>query len=124
MLTARAGERILSVKSDRQTDFGLLMDQIAMAGAMHGDFSGFHGRTLQVIHQPLRNATPIRLAATAYCQNLPLTKPRLVYLTAFWDVWEMFCSIMAGQASPCRPATACQVKYGACYLHVNQLNLV
>ena len=48
MLTARAGEQLLNVKSDRQTDFGLLMDQIAMAGATHGKFSGFDGGTLQV----------------------------------------------------------------------------
>ena len=48
MQTARVGERLLNVKSDRQTDFGLLMDQIAMAGAMTGDYSGFDGRMLQV----------------------------------------------------------------------------
>lgn len=47
MQIAQAGQRLLDIKADR-TDFTMLMDQIAMAGAMKADYAGFNGRVLQV----------------------------------------------------------------------------
>ena len=46
--TARTGQRLLDMKADRATAFTLLMDQIAMAGAVKGDYAGFDGLVLQV----------------------------------------------------------------------------
>jgi hypothetical protein len=48
MQSAQAGQRLLDIKADRTTDFTMLMDQIAMAGAMKADYAGFNGRVLQV----------------------------------------------------------------------------
>lgn len=48
MQSARGGERLLNLKADRTTDFTILMDQIAMAGALKGDYAAFDGRVLQV----------------------------------------------------------------------------
>lgn len=53
MLTARAGERLLNMKADRQSDFGSLMNQIAMAGVVNNDYSGFDGRTLTASYPSL-----------------------------------------------------------------------
>lgn len=47
-MSARAGERLLNLKADRTTDFTLLLDQIAAAGAMQGDYAAFDGRILEV----------------------------------------------------------------------------
>ncbi len=48
MQSARAGQRLLDIKADRTTDFTILMDQIAMAGALKADYAAFDGRILQV----------------------------------------------------------------------------
>lgn len=48
MQSAQAGQRLLDIKADRTTDFTILMDQIAMAGALKADYAGFDGRILQV----------------------------------------------------------------------------
>ena len=48
MQSAQAGQRLLDMKADRTTDFTILMDQIAMAGALRADYAGFDGRVLQV----------------------------------------------------------------------------
>lgn len=48
MQSARGGERLLNLKADRTTEFTILMDQIAMAGALQGDYAAFDGRILQV----------------------------------------------------------------------------
>ncbi|KAA6428841.1 MAG: hypothetical protein FRX49_01716 [Trebouxia sp. A1-2] len=46
--SAQAGQCLLNMKADRTTDFTILMDQIAMAGALKADYAGFDGRILQV----------------------------------------------------------------------------
>ena len=48
VMSARAGERLLNIKASRTTDFSMLLDQIAAAGALQGDYSAFDGRALQV----------------------------------------------------------------------------
>lgn len=48
VMSARAGERLLNVKASRTTDFSVLLDQIAAAGAHQGDYVAFDGRVLQV----------------------------------------------------------------------------
>jgi len=48
MQSAQAGQHLLDIKADRTTDFTILMDQIAMAGALKADYAGFDGRILQV----------------------------------------------------------------------------
>lgn len=46
--SARAGERLLNIKASRTTDFSMLLDQTAAAGALQGDYAAFDGRVLQV----------------------------------------------------------------------------
>ena len=46
--SARAGEHLLNIKASRTTDFSMLLDQIAAAGALQGDYAAFDGRVLQV----------------------------------------------------------------------------
>ena len=46
--SARAGERLLNIKASRATDFTMLLDQIAVASALQGDYAAFDGRVLQV----------------------------------------------------------------------------
>lgn len=46
--SARAGERLLNIKASRTTEFSMLLDQCATAGALHGDYAAFDGRVLQV----------------------------------------------------------------------------
>ena len=48
VMSARAGERLLNLKADRTTDFTLLLDQVAAAGAQQGDYAAFDGRILEV----------------------------------------------------------------------------
>lgn len=48
VMSARAGERLLNVKASRTTDFSMLLDQVAAAGALQGDYAAFDGRALQV----------------------------------------------------------------------------
>lgn len=46
--SARAGERLLNIKASRTTEFTVLLDEIAVAGALQGDYTAFDGRVLQV----------------------------------------------------------------------------
>lgn len=46
--SARAGERLLNIKASRTTEFTMLLEEIAVAGALQGDYAAFDGRVLQV----------------------------------------------------------------------------
>lgn len=46
--SARAGEHLLNIKASRTTEFTVLLDEIAVAGALQGDYAAFDGRVLQV----------------------------------------------------------------------------
>lgn len=46
--SARAGERLLNIKASRTTDFSMLLDQIAAAAALEGDYAAFDSSVLQV----------------------------------------------------------------------------
>ena len=51
--SARAGELLLNIKASRTTDFSMLLDQIAVAAALQGDYVAFDGRVLQVASDTL-----------------------------------------------------------------------
>lgn len=106
--SAQAGQCLLNMKADRTTDFTILMDQIAMAGALKADYAGFDGRILQV--GSLQPSLLLGLSNTFKAQlHIADVPPKRSYcrLDTTGHMWG--CKVICGLQSCCesRKLTHC-----------------